>query len=119
MRNLIIFIVAVTLMFFSFTLIPKNTDELMFSQNSWNLNKSFESQFTLIEDGHMKFKVASTLLDEDDSIRLTHLDSGRIYLDYSGRSINDLVIKDLPKGRYQWDIKKSQGSMNFRIKITQ
>lgn len=119
MKNPLILVLAIAIMLSSFFFLPFNKETLFFSNNTANLRSPIDSKFTLESDSDLSFKVASSQLEPNTFIQLTHLDSGKIYLDYSGEEINDMTFNKLPAGRYGWKINYTKGFMNFAIRIVQ
>ena len=86
-----------------------------FSMNSPNLKENQASTFRLNSDAELYFKYAAKNLTPNSSISLINDDTKEVVFSFGDKDNSEMVLTDIPSGKYRFNIKYTDGFMSFKI----
>lgn len=86
-----------------------------FSMNSPNLKENQASTFRLNSDAELYFKYSAKNLTPNSSISLINDDTEEVVFYFADKDNSEMVLKDIPSGKYRFNIKYTDGFMSFKI----
>ena len=86
-----------------------------FSMNSPNLKENQASTFRLNSDAELYFKYTAKNLTPNSSISLINDDTKEVVFSFGDKDNSEMVLTDIPSGKYRFNIKYTDGFMSFKI----
>ncbi|MBI9014515.1 MAG: hypothetical protein JEZ08_19920 [Clostridiales bacterium] len=86
-----------------------------FSMNSPNLKENHSSTFTLNSDAELYFKYSAKNLTSNSSISLINDDTEEVIFSYGDSDNSEIILTDIPAGKYRFIIKYTDGFMSYKI----